>query len=106
MCLKFLKRKKYPLIPPPYGTELITVYGTAWCGDTQRSRKVLEAHNIPYRWVDIDTDKIAERYVFGVNHGNRSVPTIVFQDGSVLVEPKKAQLINKLAQISPAPSAL
>lgn len=106
MCLSFLKKKKHPLIPPPYATDLITVYGTSWCGDTQRSRKFLEAQNIPYRWVDIDKDKSAERYVLSVNQGNRSVPTIVFQDGSVLVEPGKAQLIDRLAQTSPAPPDL
>jgi mycoredoxin len=36
-------------------------------------------------------------YVQEVNGGYRSVPTIVFPDGSVLVEPSNARLEEKLA---------
>jgi mycoredoxin len=34
--------------------------------------------------------------VVKINKGNRSVPTIVFPDGSVLVEPSNAELEKKL----------
>jgi mycoredoxin len=34
-----------------------------------------------------------------VNHGYRSVPTIVFPDGSLLVEPSNAELERKLDEI-------
>jgi len=74
----------------------ITVYGTAWCGDTRRTRLFLEQHNIQYHWVDIDTDAKARQFVEKTNHGYRSVPTIVFPDGSILVEPSDQELIAKL----------
>lgn len=76
----------------------IIVYGTTWCGQTRRALSCLEACGVPYRWVDIDRDAEGRRYVEEVNHGFRSVPTIVFPDGSILVEPSEAQLRAKLGQ--------
>lgn len=74
----------------------ITVYGTTWCGDTRRARRFLEQHNIPYKWIDIDQDKEARGYIEKVNNGYRSVPTILFPDGSMLVEPSTKKLAEKL----------
>ena len=74
----------------------ITFYGTKWCGDSRRARRVLDQHEIPYRWVDIDVDDVAAHFVEGLNHGFRSVPTIVWPDGSTLVEPSNEELAKKL----------
>ena len=72
------------------------MYGTTWCGDTRRARRFFDEHNIPYRWIDIDQDVEARKYVQEVNHGFRSVPTIIFPDGSMLVEPSTSQLAVKM----------
>jgi glutaredoxin-like protein len=74
----------------------ITMYGTAWCPDCTRSKRWLDRHGIPFTWHDIEKDEQARSYVVEVNHGNRSVPTLVFGDGSVLVEPSDAELARKL----------
>ena len=74
----------------------IIVYGTNWCWDCHRARSFLKKHKIPYKWVDIDRDKDGEKYVLQANKGMRSVPTIVFEDGSILVEPSNKQLALKL----------
>ncbi len=79
--------------------DAIVVYGTWWCGDCQRVRRYFDRHQIRYQWVDIDQDPGAEEFVFSTNHGMRSVPTIVFQDGSIVVEPTDAQLKMKLESI-------
>jgi glutaredoxin len=73
----------------------IVVYGTKWCGDTRRATRWLEDHRIQYRWVDIDLDQDGRKFVETTNHGFRSVPTIVFPDGSVLVEPSTVKLAEK-----------
>ena len=73
----------------------IIMYGTTWCGDTRRARAFFDQNKIPYRWVDIDSDREGKEYVMKVNRGNRSVPTIVFPDGSILVEPTTSQLTQK-----------
>jgi glutaredoxin-like protein len=74
----------------------ITMYGTGWCPDCTRSKRWLDRHGIPFTWRDIEKDEQARSYVIEVNHGNRSVPTLVFGDGSVLVEPSDAELARKL----------
>ena len=73
-----------------------TVYGTTWCGDCHRARAFLKDHNVEYTWVDIDSDSAARTYIQELNNGNRSVPTIVFADGSVLVEPSNMELKQRL----------
>lgn len=74
----------------------IILYGTTWCGDTRRARKLFDQYDIPYQWVDIDTDPAAAAYVKKKNRGFRSVPTIIWPDGSILVEPSNEQLLQKM----------
>ena len=74
----------------------ITVYGAHWCPDCRQSKQFLGEHQIPYRWIDIEGDKDAEEFVTKTNKGKRIIPTIVFADGSFLVEPSNAELAAKL----------
>jgi thioredoxin reductase (NADPH) len=74
----------------------ITVYGAYWCPDCRRSRQFLGERQIPYNWVNIEQDKQGEQVVLQANDGKRIIPTIVFADGSLLVEPNNAQLAAKL----------
>ena len=78
----------------------ITVYGTQWCGDCKRALRVLVQHQASYQYVDIEVDDRARSYVEQVNRGFQSVPTIVFPDGSVLVEPSSSALMQKLVGLS------
>jgi mycoredoxin len=70
----------------------IVIYGTHWCGDCSRARRYFDRFNINYKWIDIDNDSEAEALVYSINHGFRSVPTIIFPDGSIIVEPSDYQL--------------
>jgi mycoredoxin len=70
----------------------ITVYGTDWCGDCFRTRQFLKRHSINFAFINIDRDKEAEQFVLKTNRSMRSVPTIVFEDGTVLVEPSNHEL--------------
>ena len=77
-------------------TTRIIMYGTTWCGSTTRARRLLESSNIEYEWVDIDRDESAAQYVMSVANGFRSVPTLVFPDGTIMVEPFSYDLYKKL----------
>ena len=77
----------------------ITVYGTTWCGDCHRATFYLDRERVPYEWIDIGKDDEALGYVERVNGGMRSVPTIVFPDESILVEPSVAELAEKLRSL-------
>ena len=74
----------------------ITIYGTWWCGDCSRTRRFLDQNHVVYNWIDIDSDEIGEEFVLSTNHGTRSVPTIIFEDGAILVEPTEKELKHKL----------
>lgn len=76
--------------------DMIKIYGTTWCGDTKRALRIFMERNIPYEWVDIQKDKAAEKIVQEINNGYKSVPTIIFPDGSILVEPSNKKLEEKL----------
>lgn len=74
----------------------IQMYGAPWCPDCKRSKQFLAEQRVPYEWHDIDQDEEAQAYVQEVNNGKQIIPTIIFPDGSVLVEPSNAELADKL----------
>ena len=78
----------------------ITIFGTWWCSDCSRVRRFFDRHHILYEWIDIDQDGRGEEFVLSTNHGMRSVPTILFVDGSILVEPTEAELQCKFGTFS------
>ena len=78
----------------------ITVYGAPWCPDCRQSKQFLGEQRVPYNWVDIDEDEEGRKRVQELNDGKQIIPTIIFEDGSILVEPSNAELAAKLG-ISP-----
>ena len=74
----------------------IKVYGAKTCPDTRRARQFLEDKHVPYAWIDVDEDQEGLRLIKSVNNGNRTTPTIFFEDGAVLFEPANAVLAEKL----------
>jgi thioredoxin reductase (NADPH) len=74
----------------------IVVYGATWCPDCRRAKQYFGENRIAYDWVDITDNPEAVAFVEKVNGGNRSIPTIVFPDGSILVEPSNAALAAKV----------
>ncbi|HET9015611.1 MAG TPA: FAD-dependent oxidoreductase [Thermomicrobiaceae bacterium] len=74
----------------------ITLYGTVWCTDCKRSKKFLGEHRVHYAFVDVDSDAAGLAVVEEINGGKHVIPTIVFPDGTWLVEPSDAELATKL----------
>lgn len=74
----------------------LTVYGATWCSDCKRAKKFLGEQRVHYNWVDVEQDAAGLALVERVNNGKRIIPTIVFDDGSMLVEPSNAELAAKL----------
>ena len=74
----------------------LVMYGTPTCSDCRRSKRFLEERGIAYDYVDLEHDAEATALVVRLNGGRRTVPTIVFADGSFLAEPTDAELAAKL----------
>ena len=76
----------------------IVMYTTQVCADCRRAKAFFEAHCIAFLQIGIEGDEQATRFVTDLNHGFHSVPTIVFPDGTVLVEPSWEELRRKALQ--------
>ena len=74
----------------------VVVYGAPWCPDCRRSKQFLGEMRVPYEWIDIDQDPAGAEAVREKNNGKQIIPTIVFEDGSFLVEPGNDELAAKL----------
>jgi mycoredoxin len=72
------------------------MYAADWCGDCRRSKRLLAELNVPYTLIDVDADESAAEKVITINNGMRSIPVIVFDDGTHLTEPSDAALKEKL----------
>jgi len=76
--------------------DTILVYGADWCGDCRRSKKFLDANQVNYTYVDVETNPDQLAIMQQYNGGLQSIPTIVFPDGRVLVEPSNPLLAENL----------
>lgn len=74
----------------------VTMYGADWCGDCRRSKKFLDTNGISYNYVDVEADPEASEKVIAINGGARSIPVIIFSDGTHLTEPSDIDLKAKL----------
>src|SRR5207249_6532566 len=74
----------------------IKLYGTNWCSDCKRSKKFLGEQRVHYEFINIEEDQQGQTYVQELQKGGLTIPTIVFEDGSVLIEPSNAELATKL----------
>ncbi len=77
----------------------ITMYSADWCGDCRRSKRLLDELNLTYTLIDIETDSVAADKVIEINGGMRSIPVIVFADGTHLTEPSDIALKAKLTSL-------
>jgi mycoredoxin len=78
----------------------IKIYGTTWCGTSRRVVRTFDEYELDYDFIDIDQDPEGEKLVIEINKGNRSVPTIFYPDGTVMVEPRDRVLREKLDSLS------
>ena len=77
----------------------LIIYTTLWCGDCRRVKKLLDDHKIRYIEINIDQDPQAAQFVETINGGYRSVPTIVFPDGTTLTEPSNPELLAAITKL-------
>ena len=71
----------------------IDFYTTDWCGDCVRSKALLKKLNVDFNEINVDVDQEANEYIKSLQVNQRRIPTIVFDDGSFLVEPSDICLL-------------
>jgi mycoredoxin len=80
-------------------TSSVTMYTTPWCGYCHRLQGQMDREGIAYDVVDIEQHPAAAAFVESVNHGNQTVPTLVYSDGSAQTNPSVMQVKEKLAAL-------
>lgn len=78
----------------------VTMYSTQWCGYCHRLRSQLDREGIRYDVIDIESVPDAALLVEQVNHGNQTVPTLVYPDGTAQTNPSVADVRTKLATLN------
>jgi glutaredoxin len=71
---------------------VITIYGADWCSDCRRAKNVLDAAKIAYEYLQVDRDPAAMARAIEIS-GAKSIPVVVFSDGSYLIEPDVQALL-------------
>ena len=80
----------------------MTMYTTSWCGFCRRLKMQLDREGIGYDEVDIERTPAAAKIVMEVNGGNRTVPTVVYPDGSAATNPSFGEVKQTLARVEAA----
>jgi mycoredoxin len=80
----------------------VTMFTTTWCGYCVRLKKLMQREGIEYAEVDIEQDASAAERVMQANGGNRTVPTLLFADGSALTNPSIDQVKAQLGRAAQA----
>ncbi len=78
----------------------VTMYTTQWCGYCKRLKKMMQYVGIHFAEVDIEQVPGTAEIVEKVNNGNRTVPTLVFTDGTAMTNPSLAKVQEKLAALA------
>ena len=72
------------------------MYSADWCGDCVRSKRLLDSLQVSYEIIDVESVPGASEKVIEINGGKRSIPVILFPDGTHLTEPSDIELKAKL----------
>ena len=74
----------------------VTMFTTQWCGYCVRLQQMMQREGIEFAEVDSEHDDAAADLVMQANGGNRTVPTLVFADGTALTNPSIDQVKSQL----------
>lgn len=78
-------------------TKNVVMYGSLWCGFTQRAIAFMDKLGVPYEYVDLDSDAEAEALVASWNNGRSIRPTFDIA-GEHMVNPSPHQIEAALKQ--------
>jgi len=75
----------------------IRVIGNRWSPKSHQTKDFLGRNQVPYQWLDIETDEEARRLVTYAECDNmQHLPLVLFPDGSRLIQPTNVQIAEKI----------
>lgn len=79
---------------PPF--EGIRVIGSRWLSQSHQIKDFLARNQVPYQWLDIETESEAQRLVNYAECGAAHLPLVLFPDGEHLIKPTNVQIAQKI----------
>jgi mycoredoxin len=81
----------------------LIVYGHDYCGQARALKKALTQHQVAHEWRDVlQGDARYRDELKQLARGNLSVPTVIFPDGTVMVEPLTDAVLDYLKLREPS----
>ncbi|MGE5603482.1 MAG: FAD-dependent oxidoreductase, partial [Nitrososphaerales archaeon] len=77
------------------GFEGLRVIGHRWSPQAHAIKEFLARNQIPYRWLDIETDALAGQLLDTAAADRAALPVVIFPDGTILVQPSISELAPK-----------
>jgi thioredoxin reductase (NADPH) len=74
----------------------IRVAGTRHSSASYAVRDFLSLNQVPYQWLDIETDAVARELVAAASPGTPRLPVVFLPDGSALVQPSTRDLADRI----------
>ena len=75
----------------------IKMYGTPTCGDCVMAKQVFNEKDLAFDFINIANSEEDTKKAIELNNGVRRIPVIIFEDGSILVEPSRHELLIKIS---------
>jgi thioredoxin reductase (NADPH) len=79
---------------PPF--EGIRLIGHRWSPATHHIKDFLARNQVPYQWLDIETDDAARRIAESIGLDRAQLPLVIFPDGSHLAQPANVRIAEKI----------
>ncbi len=73
----------------------IRVVGPRWSANTHEVKDFLARNQIPYRWLDVETNTDAQALVERFKVAAGDLPLVLFEDGTHLLRPNNAEVAEK-----------
>lgn len=76
------------------------MYSTTWCGYCKRLKSQLADLGVTFEEINIEEVPGTAEIVEKANGGNRTVPTLVFSDGTAMTNPPAKDVVAKLTALN------
>ncbi|MDQ3854904.1 MAG: FAD-dependent oxidoreductase [Chloroflexota bacterium] len=74
----------------------IRVIGHRWSQESHTARDFLARNQVPYKWMDLASDREAVALLELTGNASRELPILIFPDGQILEQPTTPQIAEKV----------
>jgi thioredoxin reductase (NADPH) len=72
--------------------EGIHIIGYQWSPKSHSLKEFLSGNLIPFKWMDIENNRDAEKYLISANATHSDLPLVILRDGSYMIDPSLPEL--------------